>query len=99
MDEYGQLDIPEGGDSPMSNLSLLDPGKDEVKREGDRQARFEKMKVAVDIILTEIDACGILRKPTWDGVRVLLLLLPLTEGEPTCENVPDAQGYRPPSSA
>ena len=38
------------------------------------------MKTAIDVILDEIDACGILRKPTWDGVRALLLLLPLTEG-------------------
>jgi hypothetical protein len=68
----------------MHSLSLLEPGKIEVKREADRQARFEKMKVAVDVILEEIDACGILRKPTWDGVRVLLLLLPLTEGESAC---------------
>ncbi|TFK55186.1 hypothetical protein OE88DRAFT_1780189 [Heliocybe sulcata] len=29
-------------------------------------------------ILRLIDVCGILRKPTWDGVRVLLLVLPLT---------------------
>jgi hypothetical protein len=84
VDEHGQLDIPEGGGEPMGSISLLDPGKDEVKREADRQARFAKMRVAVDIILQEIDACGILRKPTWDGVRVLLLLLPLTEGVLHC---------------
>jgi hypothetical protein len=72
----------------MGNVSLLDPGKDEVKREADRQARFAKMRIAVDIILREIDACGILRKPTWDGVRVLLLLLPLTEGVSTCGLLP-----------
>jgi hypothetical protein len=80
VDEYGQLDVPEGGDTSGSPISLLDPGKDEIKRENDRQARFKIMKAAVEIILDEIDACGILRKPTWDGVRVLLLLLPLTEG-------------------
>jgi hypothetical protein len=84
VDEHGQLDIPEGGSEPMGSISLLDPGKDEVKREADRQARFAKMRVAVNIILQEIDACGILRKPTWDGVRVLLLLLPLTEGLSPC---------------
>jgi len=72
----------------MGNISLLDPGKDEVKREADRQTRFTKMRVAVEIILQEIDACGILRKPTWDGVRVLLLLLPLTEGASHCRLLP-----------
>lgn len=67
----------------MTGISLLEPGLAEVKREQDRQTRFAKMRSAVEIILDEIDAAGILRKPTWDGVRVLLLLLPLTEGEST----------------
>ena len=31
-------------------------------------------------ILALVDAHGILRRPSWDGVSVLLLLLPLTEG-------------------
>ncbi|KAL4065387.1 hypothetical protein V8B97DRAFT_1868574 [Scleroderma yunnanense] len=31
-------------------------------------------------ILSLVDTHGILRRPSWDGVRVLLLLLPLTEG-------------------
>jgi hypothetical protein len=31
-------------------------------------------------ILGLIDKHGLLRKPTWDGVRVLLLIMPLTEG-------------------
>jgi hypothetical protein len=56
VDEHGQLDVPEGGGEPMGNISLLDPGKDEVKREADRQARFAKMRIAVDIILREIEA-------------------------------------------
>lgn len=80
VDEHGRLDVPEGGGTSGSPISLLEPGKDEIKREEDRQARFAKMRTAVEVILQEIDTCGILRKPTWDGVRVLLLLLPLTEG-------------------
>jgi hypothetical protein len=32
----------------------------------------------VDELLKTIDAHGVLRKPTWDGVRALLLMLPLT---------------------
>ena len=31
-------------------------------------------------LLRAVDHYGLLRKPTWDGVQVLLLLLPLTEG-------------------
>lgn len=80
VNEYGQLDVPEGGGTSGTPISLLDPGKDEIKREEDRQTRFKKMRIAVEVVLEEIDGCGILRKPTWDGVRVLLLLLPLTEG-------------------
>lgn len=83
VDEHGRLDIPEGGGTSGMPISLLEPGKDEIKREEDRQTRFSKMRLAVEVILQEIDACGILRKPTWDGVRVLLLLLPLTEGSLT----------------
>jgi hypothetical protein len=34
-------------------------------------------------ILEFVDLYGVLRRPSLDGVRVLLLLLPLMEGEPT----------------
>jgi hypothetical protein len=34
----------------------------------------------VQEMLHLIDIHGILRKPTWDGVRALHLLLPLTQG-------------------
>jgi hypothetical protein len=80
VDETGHLDVPEGGAVHGLATSLLEPNQDEVKRETDRQARWVKMKPVVQAILDEIDACGIMRKPTWDGVRVLLLILPLTEG-------------------
>jgi hypothetical protein len=80
VDERGQLDVPEGGGTPLGPLSPMSPGENEVRREGDRQRRFTKMKLAVQIILREIDECGVMRKPSWDGVRALLLILPLTEG-------------------
>ena len=34
----------------------------------------------VNEILKLVDAHGMLRNPTWDGARALLLLLPLTQG-------------------
>lgn len=80
VDENGQLDIPEGGGAPLGPLSLVAPGENEMRREGDRQRRFSRMKSVVELVLREIDECGIMRKPTWDGVRSLLLILPLTEG-------------------
>ncbi|WWC70299.1 uncharacterized protein I206_104249 [Kwoniella pini CBS 10737] len=80
VDEYGQLDVPEGGGPSLQDISLLGPGDLELKRETHRQTRREKMRSAIEVILREIDEFGIMRKPTWDGVRVLLLVLPLTDG-------------------
>jgi hypothetical protein len=34
-------------------------------------------------LLHLVDLHGIMRKPTWDGVRVLLLIWPLTQGVQT----------------
>ncbi|WVQ67810.1 uncharacterized protein L199_006015 [Kwoniella botswanensis] len=80
VDEYGKLDVPEGGGAPLEDISLLGPGDAEMKRENDRQKRKEKMKFVIEIILKEIDEYGLMRRPTWDGVRVLLMVLPLTDG-------------------
>ena len=41
-------------------------------------------------LLYLIDSYGIIRKPTWDGVVVLLTILPLTKG-----NVAPTQGFLP----
>lgn len=40
----------------------------------------ERVNDMVQEILYLIDIHGILRKPSWDGVRALLLVLPLTQG-------------------
>ncbi|RXK40132.1 hypothetical protein M231_02589 [Tremella mesenterica] len=80
VDERGNCDVPENGGAPLLNVSLLHPSDAEASREADRQGRRAKMRYVVEIILREIDDAGILRRPSWDGVRVLLLLLPLTEG-------------------
>lgn len=81
VDEHGNMDVPEGGITPLRDVNLLEPGKNELEREEQRNIRFAKMRVPITLILEEIDACGIMRKPSWDGARVLLLFLPLTEGE------------------
>lgn len=83
VDEHGRLDVPEGGGEPLGVLSVAGTSENELRREADRQRRMAKTRSAVQIILNEIDEIGILRKPTWDGVRVLLLILPLTEGVST----------------
>ncbi|WWD17398.1 hypothetical protein CI109_101839 [Kwoniella shandongensis] len=80
VDENGLLDVPEGGGAPLDEVNLLGPSESEIVRERDRQRRKDKMRKVIEVVLKEIDDCGVLRKPTWDGVRVLLTVLPLTEG-------------------
>lgn len=80
VDANGELDVPEGGLEPLGPLPLDNASDNELLRELDRQRRFSNMREAVEVVLKEIDECGVMRKPTWDGVRVLLLILPLTEG-------------------
>lgn len=45
------------------------------------QRRREQTNEMVRELLQLIDIHGLPRKPSWDGVRVLLLVMPLTEGE------------------
>ena len=89
VDEYGRLDIeenPSSAGTPNSQLTgrlttidLSMPGAWEVQKERERQSRKQRLAEVVGVVLSEIDACGMMRRPTWDGVRVLLLILPLTE--------------------
>lgn len=84
VDERGQLDVAEGSTDPLGPLNLLNAGESEARRERDRQRRMEKLNKVVRTILREIDEYGVLRRPSWDGIRALLLILPLTEGEDHC---------------
>ena len=43
--------------------------------------RKERTNAMLRELLQLIDVHGLLRKPSWDGVRALLLIMPLTEGE------------------
>jgi hypothetical protein len=79
VDERGRLDVPEG--QALGSVNLLAVGENETKHQADRQRRLERLYPIVRTILREVDDCGILRRPSWDGVRVLLLILPLTEGK------------------
>lgn len=55
-------------------------GSREFLAERGRRDRREHTEEMVREVLQLIDNHGIMRKPTWDGVRVLLLILPLMEG-------------------
>lgn len=81
VDERGQLDVVDGGGEPLGPLNLLNIGETEMRRERDRQRRMEKLVRVVRTILREIDEFSLLRRPSWDGIRAILLILPLTEGE------------------
>ncbi|EPQ58392.1 hypothetical protein GLOTRDRAFT_120144 [Gloeophyllum trabeum ATCC 11539] len=70
-----------GAEAPGGNLYL---NTDDLSLRGIEQ-RYDAIRRRKDRtndmlreILRLIDVCGILRKPSWDGVRVLLLVLPLT---------------------
>lgn len=47
----------------------------------DPRRRRDRVNEMVREILYLIDIHGILRKPSWDGIRALLLISPLTQGE------------------
>ena len=66
--------IVEGEDEYPGSAESQDPG---AKRR-QRKARTETFLIE---IMEQIDFYGVLRRPTLDGVRVLLLLLPLLEGK------------------
>ncbi len=46
-----------------------------------RVGRKETTEAMLREVLELVDYHSIMRKPSWDGIRVLLLILPLLEGE------------------
>lgn len=45
-----------------------------------RRSRRDKAEAMLREVLDLVDFHGVLRRPSWDGVRILLLILPLLEG-------------------
>lgn len=45
-----------------------------------RSQRKKECDWIVSTCLREVDREGVMRKPSWEGVQTLFLLLPLTEG-------------------
>ena len=52
-------------------------------QDGWRLAAKSRTNNMVKELLYLIDSYGIIRKPTWDGLVVLLIVLPLTKGNST----------------
>ena len=66
--------IAQGQDESATSAEIQGPG-------AKRRQRKTKTEALLHDIMEQIDFYGVLRRPTLDGVRVLLLLLPLLEGK------------------
>ncbi|KAJ7836994.1 hypothetical protein B0H14DRAFT_2792410 [Mycena olivaceomarginata] len=69
--EEGPSKLVRPGQQQNSNGALI-----AERRRAERKNRTEAM---VQEVLVLIDSHAIMRRPTWDGIRVLLLILPLME--------------------
>lgn len=85
VNEFGELYVmPDGWHTSV----ITDPAQQsqvQVEREMARQRQLKHTNLAVSQILREMDHAGVYRNMTWDGVRCLLLVLPLTERK-SCVN-------------
>jgi len=77
----GSVNVPAEGDMARTM-------KNGVVAEGRRKARRERTDAMVKEVLELVDLHGVMRRPTWDGVRVLLLLLPFMEGRCLLSHLP-----------
>lgn len=83
IDEQGNedADVHAGEPLPTTPVDSFFPQKGtdiaSSMRKKRRRARCNDM---VREMLAGVDNLALLRRPSWDGVRVLMLLMPLTEG-------------------
>ncbi|EGO21595.1 hypothetical protein SERLADRAFT_440847 [Serpula lacrymans var. lacrymans S7.9] len=66
--------------SPTSSVGSDTSSEDAQETDPRRRMRKIRAEAMAKEILGLIDAHGLMRHGTWDGVRVLLLILPLTQG-------------------
>lgn len=81
VNEYGVEDNVEPHSPTMPDGPKFSPDSDDGLSDPNRHARTLRIETMVREILTLIDIHGLLRRATWDGVRVLLLIIPLTQGD------------------
>ncbi|KAF8558445.1 hypothetical protein OG21DRAFT_1504182 [Imleria badia] len=79
VDEFGGEDTEDGASEYHSNSHFALDGGNNLSN-SKRRATLLRTEAMTREILTLVDLHGLLRRPSWDGVRVLLLLLPLTHG-------------------
>lgn len=63
-----------------ASFNVNEKGHEYLQEARDKQQRINDINDMSREILYLIDIHGLLRKPTWDSVRLLLLVLPLTHG-------------------
>jgi hypothetical protein len=90
VDYDGIADPLEESDLHTTTASTKTIKKEETERASDNKSmnpaasrdreRKEKTGAMLREVLELIDFHGVMRRPTWDGVRVLLLIIPLMEG-------------------
>ncbi len=80
VNEAGEQDSEDGYTDPfIPHINAETPQRQD--RQAQRDRRKAKTNAVVRFILNEIDEASVMRRQTWDGVRSLLLVLPLTERE------------------
>ncbi|KAG2752167.1 hypothetical protein P692DRAFT_20798530 [Suillus brevipes Sb2] len=80
VNEYGLEEEIEPHSPTMPDGPKFSPDADDDFSDPSRRARTLRVETMIREILHLIDMHALLRRPTWDGVRVLLLILPLTQG-------------------
>jgi hypothetical protein len=80
VNEYGVEEEVEPHSSTMSDGPKFSPDGDDDFSDTGRRTRTLRVETMIKEVLHLIDIHALLRRPTWDGVRVLLLILPLTQG-------------------
>ncbi|KAH0830413.1 hypothetical protein J3R83DRAFT_1808 [Lanmaoa asiatica] len=79
VNEFGEEDTENGASEGHNNPHFALDGGANISNP--KRARMLRTEAMTREILTLVDLHGLLRRPSWDGVRVLLLLLPLTHGQ------------------
>ncbi|KIJ60672.1 hypothetical protein HYDPIDRAFT_98320 [Hydnomerulius pinastri MD-312] len=80
VNEYGVEEGPEVTSPHSPTSPNFAPDSDDEFSDPRRRMRALRTEAMTREILALVDVHGILRRPSWDGVRVLLLLMPLTQG-------------------
>lgn len=80
VNEYGVEEEVEPQSPTIPDRPKFSPDGDDDFSDPNLGPRTHRVETMIREVLHLIDIHALLRRPTWDGVRVLLLILPLTQG-------------------